>query len=33
MSDIQNYQVEDTGSAKLAVGPEGAERFKQAVIG
>lgn len=33
MSDIQNYQVEDTGSAKLAVSPEGAERFKQAGIG
>ena len=33
MSETQNYQIEDTSSAKLAVSPEGAERFKQSRIG
>ena len=33
MSDNQNYQVEDTSSAKLEVSKKGAEEFQQAGIG
>ena len=33
MSETQNYKVEDTSAARLAVSPKGAEQFQQAAIG